>query len=226
MEPPIRGATASEPASKMARVSGLSPIDPRLGKQEERKTKMKNVIFAGLIVAVILVGPLLIPAYGQETEGVFEQPLLITSAGQNAEVQIAAVLAKRAGLDYSLSKLAAPEDLEGAKTLVLVLGASLKGLGAAGLDMDKERTRVLGLTAAAQKKGIPILCLHLGGEARRGQQTDDLISEILPLAKMLIIVKSGNGDGFFTGLCRPHNIPLIEVEKTVEAQTPLQKAFR
>jgi hypothetical protein len=187
---------------------------------------MKNVIFAGLIVAVILVGPLLIPAYGQETAGIFEQPLLITSAGQNAEVQIAAVLAKRAGLAISLSKLAAPEDLEGVKTLVLVLGTSLKGLGAAGLDMDKERARVLELTAAARKKDIPILCLHLGGEARRGQQTDDLVTEFLPLARMLIVVKSGNFDRFFSRLCHEKGVLLIEVEKAVEAQTPLQKAFR
>jgi hypothetical protein len=187
---------------------------------------MKNVIFAGLIVAVIVVGPLLIPAYGQETVGIFEQPLLITSAGQNAEVQIAAVLAKRAGLDFSLSKLAAPEDLEGVKTLVLVLGTSLKGLGAAGLDLDKERARLLELTAAGRKKDVPILCLHFGGEARRGQQTDDLVTEFLPLARMLIVVKSGNADGFFSRLCHEKGVLLIEVEKTVEAQTPLQKAFR
>jgi hypothetical protein len=188
--------------------------------------KMKKEIPMRLIVPVILVGTLLIPASGQQTTGVFEQPLLITSAGQNAEVQIAAVLAKRAGLDYFLSKLAGPEDLKTVKTLVIVLGTSLKGLGAAGLDMDKERARVLDLAAAAQKRSILLLCLHLGGESRRGEQTDELISDILPLAKMLIVVKSGNGDGFFTRLCRQHNIPLIEVEKTVEAQTPLQKAFR
>lgn len=187
---------------------------------------MKIWIPMSLIATVILIGILIIPVLGQETEGIFEQPLLLTSAGQNAEVQIAAVLAKRAGLDYSLSKLAAPEDLAAAKTLVFVLGASLKGLGAAGLDMDKERTRVMGLAAAAQKSQIPLLCLHLGGESRRGQQTDELIAEILPLAKMLIVVKSGNSDGFFSRLCQQHDVPLIEVEKPADAQTPLQKAFR
>jgi hypothetical protein len=157
---------------------------------------------------------------------VFEQPLLITSAGQNAEVQIAAVLAKRAGLSYSLSKQATAADLENIKTLVLVLGASLKGLGAAGLDMEKERGRVVTLVAAAQKAQVPLFCLHLGGEARRGQQTDDLIAEVLPLAKLLIVVKSGNSDGFFTKLCQLKNIPLIEVEKTAEAQVPLKSAFK
>jgi hypothetical protein len=169
---------------------------------------------------------LLLPASGQETAGIFEQPLLITSAGQNAEVQIAAVLAKRAGLNFTLSKQATAADLENMKTLVLVLGASLKGLGAAGLDMDKERERVIALITVAQKIQVPLLCLHLGGETRRGQQTDDLIAEVLPLAKMLIVVRSGNSDGFFTKLCQPKNIPLIEVEKTADAQVPLQKAFK
>ncbi len=187
---------------------------------------MKNGISTSLIVCGLLIGALIAPAHGQETEGVFEQPLLLTSAGQNAEVQIAAVLAKRAGLDYSLSKLAAPEDLAAAKTLVIVMGASLKGLGAAGLDMDKERTRVLALAEASRKSQIPLLCLHLGGESRRGQQTDELIAEIIPLAKMLIVVKSGNSDGFFSRLCQEHNIPLVEVDKPADAQIPLQKAFR
>lgn len=162
----------------------------------------------------------------QNTAALFEQPLLITSAGQNAEVQLAAVLAKRAGLDYVLSKLAAAGDLENTKTLALVLGASLKGLGAAGLDVDKERERVRALAAEARKRNIPILCLHLGGEARRGQQTDDFMAEFLPLARLVIVVKSGNSDGFFTKICQEKNIPLVEVEKTVDALGPLQKAFK
>ena len=187
---------------------------------------MKNGVFVSFIVFGLLVGILIIPGLGQETAGIFEQPLLITSAGQNAEVQIAAVLAKRAGLNYTLSKQATAADLENMKTLVLVLGASLKGLGAAGLDMGKERERVIALIAAAQKAQVPLLCLHLGGEVRRGQQTDDLIAEVLPLAKMVIVVKSGNGDRFFTKLCQPKNIPLVEVEKTADVQIPLQKAFK
>ncbi len=164
--------------------------------------------------------------WSEEVKAVFEQPLLVTSAGQNAEVQILAVLAKRAGLEYSLAKLAAAKDLDNMKTLALVLGTSLKGLGAAGLDMDKERDRVTALVAEAQKRNIPLLCLHLGGENRRGQQTDELITALLPLARMAIVVRSGNIDGIFTKICQEKNIPLIEVEKTADALDPLQKAFR
>jgi len=187
---------------------------------------MKKECVGSFILLWLSIALLTIPARPQETAGIFEQPLLITSAGQNAEVQIAAVLAKRAGLNYTLSKQATAADLENMKTLVIVLGASLKGLGAAGLDMGKERERVMALITAAQKTQVPLLCLHLGGEVRRGRQTDDLIAEVLPLAKMVIVVKSGNGDRFFTKLCQPKNIPLIEVEKTADVQIPLQKAFK
>ena len=179
-------------------------------------------------VALMLLGVVLLAGSaprGQASGAPFESPLLITSAGQNAEVQIAAVLAKRAGLNYTLSKLAGPSDLAGMKTLGLVLGTSLKGLGAAGLDIDKENERVEALLAEARKAKIPILCLHLGGEGRRGQQTDDLMAKLLPLARQVIVVKSGNADGFFTKICQAHDIPLVEVDKTTDAQAALSQAF-
>ncbi len=159
-------------------------------------------------------------------EAGFEQPLLITSAGQSAEVRLASVLAKRAGLSFTLAPAAGPEDLNQAATLVLSLGASLKGLGAAGLDVRQEKERVSALVAASGAKKIPIICLHLGGEARRGQLSDDFISTFLPYARLAIVVKSGNQDGIFTRLCQQHDIPLIEVQRVVDALEPLKGVFQ
>ncbi len=156
----------------------------------------------------------------------FEQPVLITSAGQSAEVQLGAVLAKRAALDYVLSKLATSQELEGKKTLVLSLGASLKGLGAAGLDVTQEKGRVEELLAAARKLNIPVICLHLGGEIRRGQLSDDFISTFLPHAQAAIVVKSGNKDGLFSTLCEQNKISLIEVERAADALQPLAEMFQ
>lgn len=162
----------------------------------------------------------------QNPQAIFEQPALITSAGQSADVQLASVLAKRAELKADLSKLAVGQDLENHKTLMLVLGASMKGLGSAGLDTNKERERIAQLLVEAKKRNIPILCLHLGGETRRGQLTDEMIGDYLPSAKLAIVVKSGNGDGLFTKICKEKNIPLIEVEKTTDIVAPLKAAFR
>jgi hypothetical protein len=155
----------------------------------------------------------------------FQQPVLITSAGQSADVQIGGVLFKRAGLTATLSKNATDRELGERKTLAIVIGVSMKGLGAAGLDLDLEKQRVKALIDGAQKKDIPILCLHLGGEARRGDLSDQMIRDFLPSAKMVIVVKSGNKDGLFTKICAENNIPLIVAEKTLEVQKPLEEIF-
>jgi hypothetical protein len=155
----------------------------------------------------------------------FEQPILFTSAGQSADVQIGGVLAKRGGLTATVSKNATQQELDNHKTLALVIGVSMKGLGAAGLDLKQEKTRVRALIEEAQRKGIPLLFLHLGGEARRGVLSDQMIQTFLPYAQMVIVVKSGNKDGLFTKICAEKNIPLIEVDRTSEVQKPLKDIF-
>lgn len=189
---------------------------------EGNQMKKISIIFV-LVFLIQNFGPVL---RAEDQTLKFEQPLLITSAGQSAEVQLANVLAKRAGLTATLTKLATEKDIENVKTVVLVLGISLKGLGAAGLDMTQEKERVIALLEAAKSGSTPVLCLHLGGEARRGQISDELIELCLPYAAAVLLVKSGNGDGFFTKLCREKNISLIEVERTVDAITPLQNLFK
>ncbi len=184
-----------------------------------KKNKMAYTVLLSLI--------LILPSFGHFDDPLphFAQPILITSAGQSADVQIAGVLAKRAGLSAVLSKEATGDELEPVKTLVLVIGVSMKGLGAAGSDPDQEKARVLGLIEKAQEENIPLLCLHLGGEGRRGELTDQLIEAIIPHAQMTIVVKSGNGDGLFTKICTENNIPLVEVEKTIDVQEPLRQIF-
>lgn len=175
--------------------------------------------FFGLVIAAL-------PA-AQTPQAVFEQPMLITSAGQSSgDAQIALQLTKRAGLAAVLSKSGTGKDLENQKTLVLVLGASMKGLGAAGLDTNKEKERIRELVAQAKKKGVPILAMHLGGGQRRGELTDEIVNEFLPSAKTAIILKSGNADGLFTKICKDKAIPLIEIDKSLDAVEPLKKIFK
>ena len=200
------------------------PIREEMGMVQVIK-KMKKISLISILLFLFSMSTFARQEKDEEPS-LLEQPLLITSAGQSADVHLASVLAKKAELTSTLSKLATPEDLENIKTLVLVIGASLKGLGAAGLDVAKEKKRVNLLIEEAQKKNIPLFCLHLGGEARRGQLSDEFISAFLPYAKMAIVVKSGNKDGIFTRICYENNIPLIEVEKTIYALEPFKQAFK
>jgi Domain of unknown function (DUF6305) len=190
-------------------------------------TRSRSLVAAAGAAALALA--LLAPPAAASVAGEglrFEAPLLLTSVGQSPDVQIAAVLAKRAGIETTLVKLAAAKDLAGVKTLGLVVGASLKGLGAAGIDMAKEKERVQALLAEAAKKGIPVLFLHLGGGQRRGELTDAMVAEYLPLAKMAVIVKSADADGLFSRISKERAIPLVAVDKTADAADVLKGAFK
>ena len=153
--------------------------------------------------------------------------MLITSAGQSAEVQIASVLAKRAGIEAVLDKMATAENMKSRKpaTIILVLGVSMKGMGAAGLDLKEEKSRIAALLLEADRQSIPLLCLHLGGEARRGDMSDAMIKEYVPHAAAVMVAKSGNSDGLFNTICNERTIPLLEVDRAANALVPLKKLF-
>lgn len=75
------------------------------------------------------------------SEAVFETPVMITSVGQSADGQLVKVLADRVGISYQYDSLAAPAIVKDCKTLILVVGGSSKGLGAAGINQDQEELR-------------------------------------------------------------------------------------
>ncbi len=84
------------------------------------------------------------------TDALFDQPLLITSVGQSADGQMVRIIAQRAGLNFTYDAVAGTDALSGYKTVVLVVGGSSKGLGAAGINLDQEEQRAQALTDAAK----------------------------------------------------------------------------
>ena len=187
---------------------------------------MQPGAFLKILILTLWIATAATVATAQEPSAEFDPPLLITSAGMGPEVQLAAILAKRAGIDHTLSKQATAGELAGFKSLAVVIGASLKGLGAAGIDTAKEKERVESILAEAGKRKIPVILLHLGGEQRRGELTDGMIEAYLPSADLVVVLKSGNKDGLFTRLAQAAKVPLVEVEKTVDAADVLKDAFK
>ena len=156
-------------------------------------------------------------------EGTFLRPGFITSAGQTSDAAIVKVLANtrlKLGFDYDI--MAKPEAVAGAKTLVIVLGASNKGLGSAGLSFEQEMERVKKVIATAQKAGAKILSMHTGGSSRRGELSNAVIELCIPVSSAVIVVEEGNKDGFFTELCAKHSIPLQVVPSIAEAGNVLK----
>lgn len=157
--------------------------------------------------------------------GQYEQPILITSAGQSADVSLAGTLMKKLNLNFKVVNLAKESDLNGIKTLIVVPGFSSKGLGAAGISREQELDRVKLIIKAAKDKGIKLVMLHLGGKARRGAQSDDLCQLAANASSMMIVVKQGDEDQFFTKLAAQRKVPIKVIDKMADALTPLKEAF-
>lgn len=157
-------------------------------------------------------------------EPIFEGPALITSVGQSADGQLVKVLADRVGLSYTYDSLAPDAAVKDYKTLILVVGGSSKGLGAAGINPEQEEARAKALIAAAGNAGCKILFMHVGGEARRGDLTDRFVTITAPAAQYLIIVADGNKDGFITGAAS--GVPADMADTIGDAARFLQAAFK
>ena len=51
--------------------------------------------------------------------------------------------------------------------MVIAVGASVKGFGAAGITAETEMTRTAALLDAAEAAGVKIVGVHIGGAERR-----------------------------------------------------------
>ena len=166
-------------------------------------------------------------AFGLAFSGDFkaETPVLITSAGQSADVLMAKVLATKSALDFTLDKTATPDKLKGQKSLILVCGGSTKGLGAAKIDKEQELERVQDLIREAKKQNLPIIALHIGGKSRRGSLSDFFNVPVAEAADFLIVVKTGNEDGLFNKIAKEKEIPLELPEKIVAVTEILKTIY-
>jgi hypothetical protein len=155
------------------------------------------------------------------------RPAYLTTVGQSADIEMVKVLFERIAVPHQLNAQAKAADLaaSGAKTLVLVVGGSTKGLGAAGVSAEAEIDRAKAVIAQARKLNMTIIGLHVGGEARRGELSDKFIEAAIPSCNYVIVVAEGDKDGFFDKLCGG-KIPLDKVERISKAVEPLQKAFK
>ena len=156
----------------------------------------------------------------------FKEPILITSAGQSADVKLAKLLAKKQELNAVTKLMAKDADLSGVKTLIIVPGFSSKGLGAAGISQEDELERVKALIKKANTLKIPIIMMHIGGVARRGGQSDDFCKISAENSKSMIVEKQGNKDGFFTKIAKAKKITIEEVDRISGAAVPMGNLFK
>jgi hypothetical protein len=194
---------------------------------------------AGLAAVTLLLVANRTPLEAQDAPVTAELPALLTSCGQSpGPLQIKFFL-NRLDIEHEFSDMATAEDLQAhqaagtqIKTLIIVTGASLKGMGAAGVSMREELIRTEALIAEAQAQGITIIGAHVEGMSRRAQgagagdnSDEQSIDAVMPFSNLLIIRQDGDEDRRFSIISESLEIPLILFEKIMEMGNVLSSVF-
>jgi len=214
------------------------------------KTKASVFLTIGMFVFLCQTGISQAPPKAQ-------LPVLTTSAGQSNDVNTVNAVLEEAEIKYdycdvpSIEMIQAGVGLAGKqsgegfhvevytdtakfpkgtpyKTVIIAIGASLKGMGASGLTVDAEEVRLKKLVDYFKKSKIFIIGVHVGGEATRGPAGSDnerMIDAVAPFADCLFVTKDSNKDGRFIKISQKTKAPLIQVDYALGLVELFKKMF-
>ncbi len=187
------------------------------------KTDMKKSIVL-VLVLLVCAGSVFAanPALPKEKE-----PVLITSFGQSQDSNFLNLLGGRIKLDRTYETAVDPSKIDWSKygTVIGVIGGSGKGLGSAGLDVPSELKRIEKILADARAAGVAVIGMHIGGEDRRGPNSQPFLY-FAGEVDYMVVKSNGNADGYFTKLCADKNVPMYTIETTAQLQSVLKEMFK
>ena len=201
---PAFAATKTSTTPSTGTVEGAATYSQEIAAQYKYQTDSKNRKVTIGAITEKFQGPVLVTSFGQSTDG----------------SMIEQVMKRLKTVAYTYNPTATSADLVGVKTVVIAVGNSTKGLGAAGISQDQETARAKEFMAAAKKAGVKVICCHIGGATRRGALSDAFADMVLPLSSYILVKEDGNEDGKFTSFAAVNNIPITLVygsKDTVDA---------
>lgn len=188
-----------------------------------------------LVVSIFCFVGISIIAFSQEQPLLLtlELPVVVTTAGQSPGALMFSVLAKKAGIPCDREDLLTAQMLkdkaeagEPYRTLVITTGTSMKGMGAAGVDIDAEIRRIKEIIVEAKAQKMIIIGAHIEGPARRVDETDAAsIRTVIPESDIILVRNDSNEDGYFSQAAQELGVPIITFEKSTDLGEILCKLF-
>lgn len=160
----------------------------------------------------------------------FETPVFITSFGQSTDAAMLDTVMKNINKDKSVNYVynatATADALKGYKTVVIAVGASTKGLGAAGISEAEETARATEIINYLKANPeVKVICCHIGGSARRGTLSDVYADMVMEIASLIVLKEDANFDYKFTTYAEQNNIPISLVYATKDTITVFKEVF-
>ena len=154
-----------------------------------------------------------------------EGPYIVTTCGQSPGAVMVKMSGMQAGVQVEAVNTLLVDGLKdkGYKTLIVTSGTSMKGMGAAGTNVDAEIARCTKLIEAAHAAGMKVVGAHIEGMSRRTDNSDAAsIEAVMKDADVILVVDESDSDGFFTKYAEEHNKPLIKVKDALSIGTILK----
>lgn len=156
---------------------------------------------------------------GDIDKSLYEAPIFVTSFGQSTDAAMLDTVMGRVGVEYKYSTNATADDIEGYKTVIIAVGASTKGLGAAGISEADETARAKAIMDKLQAEDVEVICCHIGGSGRRGTLSDVFADMVMAQCSYIVLKEDANFDGKFTDYAAAHNIPISLIYATKDTVT-------
>ncbi len=214
-------ACGEEPAQSTADVSTTagaevvqptkdSEYDPDKVVDFDMKTSSEN--------SIVTVGTI--------DKSLYAAPVLVTSFGQSTDAAMLDTVMKRIGVDYTYNPLATANDVASFKTVIIAVGASTKGLGAAGISEADETARAQAVMKAIEEKNIEVICCHIGGSSRRGALSDVYADMVMAKASYIVLKEDANFDYKFTKYAEDNNLPITLIYATKDILSVFTELFK
>lgn len=151
---------------------------------------------------------------GEIDKSLYEEPILVTSFGQSTDAAMLDTVMKKAGVTYTYEATADASVIPNYKTVVIAVGASSKGLGAAGISEADETARAEAIIKAIQDNDVEVICCHIGGSSRRGSLSDTFADMVMAEASYIVLKEDANFDYKFTNYAEENNKPITLIYST------------
>ena len=212
---PSASASASAPAAESAATT------PSTGTVDSEYDPNKTVDFVQQTSEdkrVVTIGTI--------DKSLYKQPVFVTSFGQSTDAAMLDTVMKRIGVDYVYNATATAEAMKGYKTVIIAVGASTKGLGAAGISEADETARAKAIMEYINSNDIEVICCHIGGSARRGTLSDLYSDMVMEKASLIVLKEDANFDYKFTKYAEEHKKPISLIYATKDALTVFTEIFQ
>ena len=187
--------------------------------------KHKNLI---LIVCATLACCIGMVQWSEAAEVKPETPIVVTTCGKSPGALMIKLVCKRVKIECTQKDDLTADDIKGGnyKTVIITMGTSGKGMGAAGTDIDAEVARIEAIIAEARNQGMTVIGAHIEGMSRRVDESDQRsIDAVAPVSDILIVKEESNSDGLFTKIAEKENIPLYSAKETLDLTETFKELF-